>query len=60
MVDIIFKDNRIQTGYRIKIPKVVIDTLEWEEGQRIKIRFDVDKRVLIVEEDENKKRGKKR
>jgi len=59
MAEIIFKDNRIQTGYRIKIPKAVIDTLELEEGQRIKIRFDVDRRVLIVQEDVDKKRGRK-
>ncbi len=60
MTEIIFKDNHIQTGHRIKIPKVVVDTLELEERQRIKIRFDVDKRILIVEEDKVKKRGRKR
>ena len=52
MTEIIFKDNSIQTGHRIKIPKAVIDTLELKEGQRIKIKFDVDKRILVVEEDD--------
>jgi len=51
MAEIIFKDNCIQTGFRIKIPKAIIDTLELRKGQKIKIRFDVDKRILIVEED---------
>ena len=51
MTEIIFKDNSIQIGHRIKIPKPVIDTLGLKEGQRIKIKFDVDKRILVVEED---------
>ena len=59
MTEIIFKDNSIQTGYRIKIPKAIIDTLELEEGQEIKIKFDVDKRILIIEEDGLKKTAKK-
>ena len=59
MTEIIFKDNSIQTGYRIKIPKAIIDTLELREGQEIKIKFDVDKRILIVEEDKLKKTAKK-
>jgi antitoxin component of MazEF toxin-antitoxin module len=59
MTEIIFKDNSIQTGYRIKIPKAIIDTLELKEGQEIRIKFDVDKRILIIEEDELKKTVKK-
>ena len=59
MTEIIFKDNSIQTGHRIKIPKAVIDTLELKEGQRIKIKFDVDKRILVVEEDDIEEKGKK-
>ena len=58
MSEIIFKDNSIQTGYRIKIPKAIIDTLELREGQKIKIRFDVDKKVILIENDEKEKRGK--
>jgi len=60
MTEIIFKDNRVQTGHRIKIPKAVIDTLELKEGQGIKIRFDVDKRILIVEEDDVEKKAVKK
>jgi len=51
MADIIFKDNCIQTGFRIKIPKAIVDTLNLKKGQKIKIKFDAGKRVLIVEED---------
>ena len=58
MSEIIFKDNSIQTGYRIKIPKAIIDTLELREGQKIKIRFDVDKKVILIENDKKEKRGK--
>jgi len=49
MTDIIFKDNSIQTGHRIKIPKAIIDTLDLKVKQKIKIRFDVDKKSMIVE-----------
>ena len=49
MSEIIFKDNSIQTGHRIKIPKAIVDTLDLKEKQRIKIRFDVDKKWMIVE-----------
>lgn len=55
MVEIIFKDNAIQTGYRIKIPKAIIDTLDLKEGQKIKIRFDAVKERIIVEVDNEKK-----
>ena len=58
MSEIIFKDNSIQTGFRIKIPKAIIDTLGLIEGQKIKIRFDVDKKVILIENDEKEKRGK--
>lgn len=51
MAEIIFKDNSIQTGHRIKIPKAIVDTLELKEKQKIKIRFDVDKKKMIVEID---------
>lgn len=55
MTEIIFKDNSIQSGYRIKIPKAIVDTLELREGQKIKIKFDADKKTMIVEEDGKKK-----
>ena len=52
MAEIIFKDNSIQTGHRIKIPKVIVDTLDLKIKQKIRIRFDVDKKNMIVEVDD--------
>ncbi len=49
MAEIIFKDNSIQTGHRIKIPKAIIDTLDLRERQKIEIRFDVDKKIMIIQ-----------
>ncbi|MFH1521793.1 MAG: hypothetical protein ABIF18_02430 [archaeon] len=51
MAEIIFKDNSIQTGHRIKIPKAIIDTLDLKVKQKIKIRFDVNKKTMVVEVD---------
>jgi len=52
MGEIIFKDNSIQTGHRIKIPKAIIDTLNLKDKQKITIRFDVNKKNMVVEIDE--------
>ena len=53
MAETIFKDNSIQTGHRIKIPKAIIDTLDLKIGQKIRIRFDAGKGTMLVEaEDE--------
>ena len=53
MAETIFKDNSIQTGHRIKIPKAIVDTLDLKVKQKIKIRFNVNKGSMIVEvEDE--------
>ena len=49
MAETIFKDNSIQTGHRIKIPKAVVDTLELKVKDKIEIRFDAGKRRMIVE-----------
>lgn len=51
MADIIFKDNSIQTGHRIKIPKAIIDTLDLKVKQKITIRFNVDEKNMVVEVD---------
>lgn len=51
MGQVIFKDNRIQTGFRIKIPKAIIDTLNLEKGEKILIKFDLEKKRLIISED---------
>jgi len=50
MVEITFKDNKIQKGHRIKIPKAIIDTLDLKEGSKIVIKFDPINKRLIVEE----------
>ena len=52
MAEIIFKDNSIQTGHRIKIPKAIVDTLDLKIKQKIKIRFDVNKKNMVVEVDD--------
>jgi len=56
-MEIIFNDNSIQTGYRVKIPKAIVDTLGLKEGEKIKIKFDADNRKIIIEGD--KRGGKK-
>ena len=48
MAEIIFKDNSIQTGHRIKIPKAIVDTLGLKVKQKIEIRFDAGKKKMIV------------
>lgn len=54
MAKTIFKDNKIQTGHRIKIPKAIIDTLDLHVGQKIRILFDAGKKTMVVEaEDES-------
>jgi hypothetical protein len=52
MGEIVFKDNSIQKGHRIKIPKAIVDTLNLKEGEKIKIRFDVDKKKMLIEVDD--------
>jgi bifunctional DNA-binding transcriptional regulator/antitoxin component of YhaV-PrlF toxin-antitoxin module len=54
MAETIFKDNSIQTGHRIKIPKAIVDTLGLKVKQKIKIRFDADKKTMIVEAEDEK------
>ncbi len=54
MAEIIFKDNSIQTGFRIKIPKAIIDTLNLKKGQKIIIKFDAATKKILIEEDKRK------
>lgn len=54
MAKIIFKDNTIQTGFRIKIPKAIIDTLGLKVKDKIILKFDADKKKIIVEKDDKK------
>jgi len=49
MADIVFKDNSIQTGHRIKIPKAIVDTLDLKVKQKIEIKFDASKKKIVVE-----------
>ena len=60
MTEIIFKGGKIQTGYRIKIPKAIIDTLNLKESQKIVLKFDVDKKVIITEVVEESTKGIKK
>lgn len=51
MVEITFKDNKIQKGHRIKIPKAIVDTLNLKEGAKIILKFDPINKKIIVEEE---------
>jgi hypothetical protein len=51
MAEVLFKDGKIQTGDRVKIPKAIMDTLDLAAGAKILIKFDpVSKRIVIEEE----------
>jgi hypothetical protein len=51
MVEITFKDNKIQKGHRIKIPKAIVDTLNLKEGAKIILKFDpINKKITVEEE----------
>ncbi len=54
MVDILFKNNKIQKGHRIKIPQAIIDTLNLKEGEKILIKFDAIKKKIIIEKQKEK------
>lgn len=57
MREIIFKGAKIQRGFRIKIPKPIIDTLNINENQEIVIKFNPEtKEIIIKEEDHTKKK----
>ena len=60
MSEIIFKDNCVQIGYRIKIPKAIIDTLNLKVKQKIRIKFDSDKKIIIIEGEKDENDKKKR
>lgn len=51
MVEVLFKDGKIQTGDRVKIPKAIMDTLGLSSGDKILVKFDVNKKRIIIEED---------
>lgn len=49
MKEMIFKDGKIQKGYRVKIPKAIVDTLNISEGKEIEIKFDLAKNRLVID-----------
>ena len=51
MGKVLFKNGKVQIGDRIKIPKAIVDTLDLEAGQKIIIKFDPDKRTLLIQEE---------
>lgn len=55
MAEIIFKGCVIQTGYRVKIPKAIIDTLNLKPRDKIIIKFDAERRLIIIEEEKKAK-----
>ena len=50
MSEVIFEGSKIQVGDRIKIPKAIIDTLKLKKGQKIIIKFNVDKKEIVIQE----------
>jgi hypothetical protein len=48
---IIFKDCCIQKGYRVKIPKAIVDTLNLTEGGKIIMEFNPSKDEIVIKED---------
>jgi antitoxin component of MazEF toxin-antitoxin module len=48
MKEMIFKDGKIQKGYRVKIPKAIVDTLSLQEGQEIEIKFNLETNKLTI------------
>ncbi len=54
MAEIIFKGARIQNGFRVKIPKPIVDTLNLKSGCRILIKFDLDKKEIIIREEKER------
>jgi antitoxin component of MazEF toxin-antitoxin module len=58
MTEIIFKDLKIQTGFRVKIPKSIIDTLNLEVGKKIILKFDAENRIIKIEEEKDKAKEK--
>lgn len=51
MAEIIFKGAKIQKGFRVKIPKPIIDTLNLKSNEKILIKFDLDKKEIIIKEE---------
>lgn len=48
MAGIIFRGAKIQKGFRVKIPKPIVDTLNIKPSENILIKFDLDKKEIII------------
>ena len=48
MTDVLFKGCKIQTGFRIKIPKAIIDTLDIKENDDIVLKFNPEKKEINI------------
>jgi hypothetical protein len=59
MAEIIFRGARIQIGDRVKIPKPIVDTINLKSGDKIIIKFDIDKKEIIIKEDKEITKKKK-
>jgi len=59
MAEVIFKGARIQKGFRVKIPKPIIDTLNLRSSEKIIIKFDLDKKEIIIKEEKVKTKNEK-
>ena len=59
MAGIIFKGARIQKGFRVKIPKPIVDTLNLKSNENILIKFNLDEKEIIIKV-EKKSKNKKR
>lgn len=55
MKEMIFKDGKIQKGYRVKIPKAIVDTLDLKEGQEVVIKFNLEINKLTIDIKDEKK-----
>ena len=55
MVEIIFKGCILQKGDRVKIPKPIIDTLNFKAGEKILIKFDAQKKLIVIEKEKKEK-----
>ena len=59
MSEIIFKGARIQKGFRIQIPKPIVDTLNLKSHEKILIKFDLNKKEILIKEEKERIKPKK-
>ena len=58
MAEVIFNGGIVQKGDRIKIPKAIVDTLNLISGEKIVIKFDAEKREIIIVEEKRREVSK--